>query len=165
MPKENPTTIVSGIIDIIISQCNSARVTTIITNNALNEATKLIKLDTILANTNKYFGTYTFLIKEALKSIEVIELVVASLKKLNITCPLKTYNGKFSTSNLKIFEKTIERITIIQRGFNTVHITPKTDRLYFILISLDTNSVNKGLNLKKLSIYFFTILLQFTYFF
>ena len=58
IPRENPTTIISGITDNIISQCNSARVTTIITSNALNEAIKLLKLETILANTNKYFGTY-----------------------------------------------------------------------------------------------------------
>jgi hypothetical protein len=73
-----------------------------------------------------------------------MELVVASLKKLKITCPLNTYNGKFSTSNLNILENTMDRIIIINNGFNNVHKTPRTERLYLILISRATNSDNKG---------------------
>ena len=89
-------------------------------------------------------GTYIFLIKDALLIIAVIELVVESEKNVNTTCPLNKYNGKFSTSNLNKFEKTTERTIIIHNGFNNVHNTPKTERLYFILISLATNSCNKG---------------------
>ena len=68
----------------------------------------------------------------------------ALAKKLNITCPLSTYNGKCSISNLKIFENTTERMIIIQSGFRSVHKTPRTERLYLIFTSLATNSDNNG---------------------
>lgn len=61
-------------------QCNSALVATITSSSAVKDAIRLIKLDITLESTNKYFGTYTFLIKEALLMIADIELVVESLK-------------------------------------------------------------------------------------
>ena len=94
-------------------------------------------------------GTYTFLINEALDIIDDIALVVASEKKLNTTCPLNRYRGKFSMSNLNKLEKTTDNTIIIQSGFNSVHNTPKTDRRYLILISLAISSLSNGLNLKK----------------
>ena len=83
--KRNNTTIASGITDKNTVQCNSALVATITSSSAVKDAIRLIKLDITLESTNKYFGTYTFLIKEALLMIADIELVVESLKKLKIT--------------------------------------------------------------------------------
>ena len=51
-----------------------------------------MKLDIILDKTNKYFGTYTFLINGPLLIIDDIASVVAPEKKLNTTCPLNIYN-------------------------------------------------------------------------
>jgi hypothetical protein len=96
-----------------------------------------------------YFGTYTFLIKEAFPTIADIAFVVASLKKLKITCPLNKYNGKFSISNRNKFENTTDRTAIIRRGFNNVHSTPNTERRYLIFTSLDTSSSRSGLYFKK----------------
>ena len=144
IPKQNPTRRSMGTGTNKTVQCNSARVATITNSNAVNEAIKFIKLEKTLDRTNKYLGTYIFLIKDALLIIAVIELVVESEKNVNTTCPLNKYNGKFSTSNLNTFEKTTERTIIIHNGLYYVHNTPKTERLYFILISLATNSCNKG---------------------
>ena len=83
-PSENKIIIASGITLRTTVQCNSARIATITRINATSDAIKLMKLENTLAITNKYFGTYTFLISAALPMIEVMELVVASLKKLKI---------------------------------------------------------------------------------
>ena len=81
-----------------------------------------------------------------------------SLKKLKITCPLSKYNGKFSISNLKRFEKTTDNTIIINNGFNSVHRTPNAERLYLILISRATNSRNSGWNFTKFCIYWVTLI-------
>ena len=48
-----------------------------------------MKLEKTLDTTNRYFGTYTFFINDALPNIADIASVVAPEKKLNTTCPLK----------------------------------------------------------------------------
>ena len=53
--------------------------------------------------------------------IEVIDIVVASEKKLKIICPDNKYTGKFGMSNLKKFEKTAVSTIIINKGFNKLH--------------------------------------------
>lgn len=153
VPKENTITKSNGIIDNKIVQCSSARVANITQINAVKEAIKLMEHDNTLDTINKYFGIYIFLINGALPIIEVIELEVASEKKLKITCPLSKYNGKFSTSNLNKFAKTMESTIIMNNGFNKVQRTPNTDLLYLILMSLETNSFNNGRNLLKFCIY------------
>ena len=69
-------------------------------------------------------------------------------------------NGKFSTSNLKRFEKTTDNIIIMNNGFNNVHNTPNTDFLYLIFISRAINSPNKGRNFLKFCKYVDTTVLQ-----
>ena len=152
-PSENTTMNPNGITAKTTFQCNSALVAIITTSNAVNDANKLIKLENTLEITNKYLGIYTFLINAALLITADIALVVASEKKLKIICPLNKYKGKFSTLNLKIFEKTKDNTIIIQSGFSKVQRTPSTDLLYFILISLETNSLKSGWNFIKFCIY------------
>ena len=85
----------------------------------------MIRLEHTLDITNTYFGTYTFFIRDALPIIADIAFVVASLKKLKITCPHNKYNGKFSISNLNRFEKTTDNTIIInnaqQFGLSDLH--------------------------------------------
>ena len=70
--------------------CNCRKHKSIITNsNAVNDASKFMKLEKTLDTTNRYFGTYTFFINDALPNIADIASVVAPEKKLNTTCPLK----------------------------------------------------------------------------
>ena len=57
--------------------------------SAVKDAIRLIKLEKMCEITKRYFGTYTFLINDALDTMDDIELVVASEKKLKINCPLK----------------------------------------------------------------------------
>jgi hypothetical protein len=56
------------------------KITTI--SKGITAKTKLIVEEKTLAMGKIYFGTYTFVIKEALPTIEVIAIVVASEKKL-----------------------------------------------------------------------------------
>ena len=65
IPKQNPTRRSMGTGTNKTVQCNSARVATITNSNAVNEAIKFIKLEKTLDRTNKYLGTYIFLIKDA----------------------------------------------------------------------------------------------------
>ena len=148
-PKEKKTIKISGTGTNNIVQCNSALVTIMTNIKAVNEAIKLIKLENTFDNTNKYLGTYTFLIKAALDTIDDIALVVASEKKLKITCPLIIYNGKFSISYLNRLENTTESTIIMHNGFNKVQRTPRTDLLYLIFISLATSSSSNGINFLK----------------
>ena len=78
-PNENNTNNISGIGDNITVQCNSERIAIITRSNAVNEAIRLIKLENTLEITNKYFGTYTFLINAAFPVIADIALDVDSL--------------------------------------------------------------------------------------
>ena len=87
-PRENATNNANGINARRDVQCNSTLIASITKISAVKEAIKLIKLDITLDNTNKYLGTYTFLIKDPFIIIAPIELFVASEKKLKITCPL-----------------------------------------------------------------------------
>ena len=115
----------------------------------MNENAKLIKQDNTLDKQNKYLGIYTFLIREAFHTMEFIPWVVASVLKLKIICPIKTYTGKFSISILNILEKTTDNTIIINSGFKTVHSIPKKECLYRTLISLFTSSRKRGWYLKK----------------
>ena len=53
------------------------------------------------------------------------------------------------TEDLNKFEKTTDKIIIMNNGFNKVHNTPRTDRLYLIFTSLATSSSSSGRNLLK----------------
>ena len=47
----------------------------------------------------------------------------------------------------------MDKMTIIKRGFSSVHRTPSTDFLYLVFTSLSTSSVRRGMNFLKFSIY------------
>lgn len=62
-------------------------------NNAIKDNIQLIKLDNTRDKGNIYFGMLIFFIIAALLSIDVIDKLVASEKKPNISCPLNKYTG------------------------------------------------------------------------
>ena len=78
-PNEKTTKNANGITDNITVHFKSILVATITRINAVTDASKLIKLENILDNTNKYFGTYTFLINGAFCTIDAIAVDVESL--------------------------------------------------------------------------------------
>ncbi len=70
-------------------------------------------------------------------------------KKLYKTEPVKKYTGKFGISTLNRFENTRVITIIVNSGFNKLHKSPSIDLLYFNFISLETSSLNKGINFVK----------------
>ena len=60
---------------------------------------RFTKLDTTRLMGKMNFGTYTFLISDALPSTLPIPMFVLSLKKLNRVLPQMRYSGKFGMSN------------------------------------------------------------------
>ena len=66
---------------------------TITINNAPSENKVFIKELPTLETVNIYLGTYVFLIKVALPTIEPTDIFVASVIKPNIICPEIKYKG------------------------------------------------------------------------
>lgn len=71
--------------------------------------------------------------------MEFMACVVESAIKVNSVLPKIKYSGKLSISKRKTVLNTMERTTIISKGFNTDHSTPNTLRRYFSLKSLETS--------------------------
>ena len=82
---------------------------------------------------------YTLVINDAFPTIEVKDIVVASLKKLKHTIPANRYTGKFSMSDLNKVENTMYCTSMVNNGFKKLQSTPKTERLYFVLKSRATS--------------------------
>ena len=104
------------------------------------------KLKVTFSSGKIYFGMYTFLNKGAEESTLPMATEVASLKKLNKSCPIIRYTEKFLIPALRIsmmVENTITITTFIKRGFSTLQITPKTLRRYFNLKSRPTKLYNR----------------------
>ena len=72
-------------------------------------------------------------------TMEVSDMDVASLKKLKHTIPVSRYTAKLGISDLNSVEKTMYWTIIVSRGFRKLHRTPRTERLYFVLKSLETS--------------------------
>ena len=87
VPRENNVAKQIGNTDKKIVHVIGVLVINITIINATNDVNIFTKDEHTLDNGNKYFGTYTFLIKGALSSTEVIAILLASLKKLNVNCP------------------------------------------------------------------------------
>ena len=113
------------------------------TNRTSREIKKNTKFDIIVDMVIIYLGIYIFFIRCSEAIIDVMPLVVLNEKKLNKSNPLKIYTGKLSIVPLNNVENTNESMIMFNRGFTKLHMIPKTEPLYFFLISFFTNKDNK----------------------
>ena len=94
-PKENINTNMIGIGTSSNVHRKGSPVAVYTSKKAAKEKKRLTIEDNIRERGNMYFGTYTFLMVPAPPTTDPMARFVDSLKKLNITCPLNTYMGKF----------------------------------------------------------------------
>jgi hypothetical protein len=107
--------------------------------SGIMEIRKLTPEESTLDTGKIYFGIYTFVIKDAFPTIDIKPMLVASEKKLKKTIPVNRYTGKLTILDLNRVEKTTYCTNIDNSGFKKLQNTPRTDRLYFVLKSLETS--------------------------
>ena len=100
-PITKRKTYIIGIGAKTIVQCNGDFVIMKTIKNARRENPKLTSEEKTFVNGKIYFGTYTLFIIALFVAIEVVAIVVASLKKLYIINPDSKYTGKFGISKRK----------------------------------------------------------------
>ena len=84
-----------------------ALVTTTTINSGIIDNSKLTAVESTLETGYIYLGTYTFVIKDALPTIDINPFPTESVKKVNKTEPHNKYKGKFSIPCRKIVENII----------------------------------------------------------
>ena len=89
------------------AKVNRTPVIKITMNKGTMEINKFIVDESTLETGKIYFGIYTFVINEALPTMDISPMLVDSEKKLKNTMPIKRYTAKFGISDLKSVENTI----------------------------------------------------------
>jgi len=76
-------------------------------NSGTMEINKFIAEDKTLDTGKMYLGIYTFVIRDALPTMDIRPILVASEKKLKKTIPINKYTAKYGISDLNNVEKTM----------------------------------------------------------
>lgn len=102
-------------------------------NRTANSRSELIRQDNTELNTRISLGKKIFLTNPGCDTIDIIPRLVALVKNLQVTIPVRMYKANCFSDILKIPLNTTYRMIIMNRGLIRDQAKPRTELWYFIL--------------------------------